>query len=530
MRALNVLLAILVSLCLGLGIFEFGLGRMPQFREQVRLNQFDGQLGWSKKPNHSGRRITSEFNVLFETNGQGLREPAETPPQPPPETLRVLLLGDSFVLGYTVDEREVFGSQLEQLWRAEGRSIEVINAGTEGYSTDQEALWLVEQGLALSPDLVLIFPYENDIYWNGQETYNGSPKPRFTASGTLEPHELQKPTSQRPWHQEFACGRFLQFLSRQLLSPTLRSTRGFQVPQARARILNEFAPLLLDPPSFLDDCLGRTRGSLAALRDACGAQGVPLVMVPIPSESVVHESERLAFQESDQGLNGLPPEAWSPGRPVELFLSMGRELGIPSFDARAALVAAGQQEVLYYRTEWHLNPAGNRVLAGFLHDSLDAAAMIPSRFAKGSSTPTEAPAAAGGSGVPRRYLVFGVLWLLLGVTFLRTYPDEAALPGFLKVGLMLAFIFTLILGSHSLLERFPSLASRLGLPLVLLLLGFVLYKLGRRFATILELIQAFTLRGHWYLMPLIVVLLSIGSLLVVAASSPLVAPFIYTLF
>ena len=62
------------------------------------------------------------------------------------------------------------------------------------------------------------------------------------------------------------------------------------------------------------------------------------------------------------------------------------------------------------------------------------------------------------------------------------------------------------------------------------LLTFVLAKLGRRLSTIAELVAAFTRRGHWYLMPLIVVLLSIGSLLVVAASSPLVAPFIYTLF
>ena len=62
------------------------------------------------------------------------------------------------------------------------------------------------------------------------------------------------------------------------------------------------------------------------------------------------------------------------------------------------------------------------------------------------------------------------------------------------------------------------------------ILGFVAYKLGRRLGTIAELFKAFTLRGHWYLMPLVVILLTIGSLLVVAASSPLVAPFIYTLF
>jgi hypothetical protein len=65
---------------------------------------------------------------------------------------------------------------------------------------------------------------------------------------------------------------------------------------------------------------------------------------------------------------------------------------------------------------------------------------------------------------------------------------------------------------------------------VLGILGFVAWKLGRRLGTIAELFRSFTLRGHWYLMPLVVVLLTIGSLLVVAASSPLIAPFIYTLF
>ena len=76
----------------------------------------------------------------------------------------------------------------------------------------------------------------------------------------------------------------------------------------------------------------------------------------------------------------------------------------------------------------------------------------------------------------------------------------------------------------------PQLASSLLAGFVVLVLAFVAWKLGRRLATILELLKCFTQRGHWYLMPLVVVLLTIGSLLVVAASSPLIAPFIYTLF
>jgi hypothetical protein len=62
------------------------------------------------------------------------------------------------------------------------------------------------------------------------------------------------------------------------------------------------------------------------------------------------------------------------------------------------------------------------------------------------------------------------------------------------------------------------------------ILGFVVFKLGDRLGTVLELLRSFVLRGHWYLLPVVVVLLSIGSLLVVAASSPFIAPFIYTLF
>ena len=102
---------------------------------------------------------------------------------------------------------------------------------------------------------------------------------------------------------------------------------------------------------------------------------------------------------------------------------------------------------------------------------------------------------------------------------------------FVKVGLLLSVIFAIVIGGGRLLGSLsPALAQLLGAVFVLAIIGFVLYKLGRRTSTVLELFSAFVKRGHWYLMPLVVVLLTVGSLLVVAASSPLVAPFIYTLF
>jgi hypothetical protein len=105
----------------------------------------------------------------------------------------VLALGDSFVLGYTVDRKDLFVDELEKVWQAEGRNVDVINAGTEGWSTDQEVLWLDLQGKAFQPDVVLLFPYENDLYWNAKARYGRYPKPRFTPEGESEHLVLADP-------------------------------------------------------------------------------------------------------------------------------------------------------------------------------------------------------------------------------------------------------------------------------------------------------------------------------------------------
>ena len=106
-----------------------------------------------------------------------------------------------------------------------------------------------------------------------------------------------------------------------------------------------------------------------------------------------------------------------------------------------------------------------------------------------------------------------------------------AAPAVSRTGLLLTAIFTIAVGGSTLLGMLPPKYAQVALLLVVFcILGFVLFKLGSRLGTAAELLKAFVLRGHWYLMPLLTTLVTIGSLLVVAASSPLIAPFIYTLF
>ena len=523
MRAINVLLAFLVSVAIGLAVLELGLRFIPGFAPPPVLNHFDPVTGWSKVPERSITRRVGNEKIHFAINENGLRDDPGVGPTKEPNTFRVLMLGDSFVLGYTVERKDLFVDELEGWWKSEDRRVDVVNTGTEGWSTDQEVAWFLENGKKYQPDLVLLFPYENDIYWNGQASYaTGVAKPLFPTSGAYEPRKLDEPKKKGL----LGSSATLAFLKRTgaLLRETLKGP---------APMNPEFGVLLNDPPKDYADWCARTENALAALREGCRLVGARLVLCPIPSKSAVDPEERAFFRRWAHGLNGLPDDKWSPDRPVNFFLELATKLGIESLDPRAALIAATKsQGKLYYpeAVEWHFNARGNEVFATWLHDELDRREVFPSEHRARAAGSIPAHVASSG-GVPTFLYVFAALWAFLGTAFCVTYPKEPKPRSVLGVGAMLAVVFTIVLGGGRLVRFIPHAWTPWIMGgFVLVVLGFVGWKLGRRLATIAELFRSFTLRGHWYLMPLVVVLLTIGSLLVVAASSPLIAPFIYTLF
>jgi hypothetical protein len=533
MRAINVLLSILVSVAIAFLVFEGGLRLLPAFRPQPTINQFDAGTGWAKKPGVKVTRNVAGRGIEFAINAHGLREDEGVGPARTPRTARILALGDSFVLGYTVDKDASFVERLEQRFRSEQRAVEVVNAGTEGWSVDQSVVWFAERGREFAPDIVLLFPFENDIYWCGQERYTRFDKPRFGSNGVLERRELADP-GPAPAISNLALGKFLGFALGALGS---RPAPGeFVVEGANLRLPGEFAPLLKSPPPFVADAEARMESALHALKKLCDGLQVPLLVVPIPSKSAIHADEREFFRTWKQGLKGLADDAWSPDRPVDVFLAAAQRQGIEVLDPRETLRREGAARKLYFEgaLEWHLNDNGNLAFANYLHDQL---AKRPELAIGGPAPATpSAPFAYTDAPAPStdwRFVggLFAGLWIVLTAIFIGTYPDENKALAPLKVGGMLALVFTIFLGGRRLLGFIPAAWSGwiLG-AFVLGVLGFVAYKLGRRLATIAELLASFVQRGHWYLMPLLVVLLSIGSLLVVAASSPLIAPFIYTLF
>ena len=177
--------ALLVPLILLLVVAEVGVRLfVPPERWKVidatHHWQIDPALGWVQQPNLDSYTIDVLTNeaIPLETNGDGLL-PATATPRKPPEAPRVLLVGDSTIVGAGVHERERIHTVLAELLADRGIRVDVVNAGTQGFATDQSALRLEQLVDRYDPDVVLHCVCANDFVANTLQTNHGLTKPSF---------------------------------------------------------------------------------------------------------------------------------------------------------------------------------------------------------------------------------------------------------------------------------------------------------------------------------------------------------------
>lgn len=118
--------------------------------EQYRISHEIKHHGF--KPDSYGVLRNTEFQTEFYSNSLGLRDReigAKT-------KYRILVLGDSFTEGVGVPLNESIPKQLESMLSNAGYSVEVINGGISSYSPILEYIYLENDGVLLSPDLVIL--------------------------------------------------------------------------------------------------------------------------------------------------------------------------------------------------------------------------------------------------------------------------------------------------------------------------------------------------------------------------------------
>jgi lysophospholipase L1-like esterase len=103
-------------------------------------------------------------NSEYRTNSAGFRGP-EVPERPAEGTWRIVVVGDSYAMGWGVPEEQAYASVLQESLNASdaGLTFEVLNLGLGGLDITRVVGRLVNPGLRFHPHLVVYGFTQNDI-------------------------------------------------------------------------------------------------------------------------------------------------------------------------------------------------------------------------------------------------------------------------------------------------------------------------------------------------------------------------------
>jgi hypothetical protein len=156
----------LVTTALAFGVAEVAVRLFVPVRNVgPSYTVFDPVYGKRLKPSFHATRYTPEFTNTFTTNSLGFRgpEPDSLPTRP------VLFIGDSYTMGYGVNDGEEFPELVRRALVAARQRIPVVNAGTGDNGNGRWVKFLRNEGARLSPRLVVLQVSDNDFGDNLKE-------------------------------------------------------------------------------------------------------------------------------------------------------------------------------------------------------------------------------------------------------------------------------------------------------------------------------------------------------------------------
>src|SRR3989442_10615590 len=139
---------------------------------EQRHTQYDEVLGWVNIPNLGVQDMYGP-GVFLRTNAQGFRGNRYIGVNVPDRHLRVICSGDSFTLGYGVDDDHTWC----QLLGSMDQRLEPVNMGQGGYGVDQSYLWYKRDGSILNHDIHIFAFVTADFYRMETSKFLGYGKP-----------------------------------------------------------------------------------------------------------------------------------------------------------------------------------------------------------------------------------------------------------------------------------------------------------------------------------------------------------------
>lgn len=355
--------------------------------------EHDPQRGWRNVPNADGWFSTDEYDVHLQYNARGIRGP-ELPYEKPAGTYRVVILGDSFIEGYSVNREDRVSEQLEKILAAQdpSRKYEVIALGTAGYSTDQELIWLEEEGVKYDPDVVVTMFYMNDVWFNGQSKYWRGEKPAYVVeNGELKLTNVPVPDPKAgKKEKKQQSGRGIRHWIRAnskvyaLVALALENSPGLrglatgvglvspkdddeQGEDGGPRVADELSVFQKDPPPATQQGWRMTEAILDEMDAVASEAGADFIAFHIPFKGVVYADDWAPIL----ARLGIPQDQLDPSLVEQRFdaICKARDLDCIEPTAefqRVAAERAKDRERLYYVQDNHWNAGGHALAAEIL--------------------------------------------------------------------------------------------------------------------------------------------------------------------
>ena len=329
----------------------------PQVHRLPDIWTHDARLGWAHRAGATGHMVTPEFDVTYDIDASRRRQHVSTAG---PDAVQLQLYGDSFAEGWGVEVTDGIAARLEQRLTA-AAGVHVSNYGTAGFGTDQELLLLSDEGLAHSPDVVLLLFYVNDLWNNvsrrGVGAQRGA-KPVFRPDrdGALQltgtPIPEPRPRQLSPWRVlEEYCHLWA------LGSKAWAAQTRTDSPMPSAQVKQFYGGLYGQDVERYRPVWHLTELLLAEYGRACKQAGAEFVLLYAPA-IVQIEAEDWRTKRDLHELTG-DYDLRNPNRQLQ---DIAIRHGITLIDLTPAFASAAAEQTLYYRDS-HWNEAGHRLAA-----------------------------------------------------------------------------------------------------------------------------------------------------------------------
>ena len=325
-------------------------------------------------PNTTCRSRYPEWDRTFTVNNLGFRDEPMTI-EKPEGTFRILLVGDSFMEGESVNLDQTAAQTLErELTETMGESIEVVNMGVMSYSPIIYQRVIEDKGLPLDPDLVIVAvdmsDFQNDYSYAKDLDESGNFRNILFQQKMGQPHVVLPGVNAgiKFWLRSHSV------LYSEVADRTKQLIRKMRhIPEPTVFKINDPA----SDPHFAtrsEDNVHREEmwhpfgNSLIAINKLMEKAKVPWIAVTYPYGHQVRGDE----WSKGRLKNGFESARVYLMTAADLLVSFGKDNGFrvinlaPVFQKEAEY----QSNLLYYPMDGHFTPLGHKVFAEMLKEEV----------------------------------------------------------------------------------------------------------------------------------------------------------------